>query len=59
MSRNRYSMYQRSLPSPARTQPEPRKPAKPVARSVPACIQLVASIVRAGSMRRSMATVMG
>ena len=59
MSRNRYSMYQRSLPSPARTQPEPRKPSKVVARSVPACIHEVASTARAGSMRRSIATVIG
>ena len=52
-------MYQRSLCSPVRTHPEPRNPSKCAARSVPACIQLVASTDRDGSMRRSIATVMG
>ena len=45
--------------SPARTQPEPRKPGYPFARLTPVCTQAVASEMRAGSTSRRIDTVIG
>src|SRR5690348_7996721 len=45
--------------SPARTQPEPRKPGYVLARFTPVCTHTVASEMREGSTSRRMETVIG
>jgi len=51
-------MCQLSESAVARTQPEPRKPGKLLARSIPCWAQWVASWMRVGSTRRVTDTVM-